>query len=124
MKHHTLSLEEAHEALNEAADTFPPEFFGQLNGGIVLQPQLVHSPEGANLYILGCYHNEPYGLGRYIEINYGSFVRVHGHQTVQLQKQALARVLRHELTHHIESLAGVRDLEEKDALFIEQYRQG
>ncbi|MDL2294616.1 metallopeptidase family protein [Ruminococcaceae bacterium OttesenSCG-928-D13] len=108
---------------NDRRVPWPPEIFRELNGGIVLLPDLVHSPHGGTLYTLGTYHNQPMGLGRYISIYYGSFVQVHGRASEEAQKQALREVLHHELTHHIESLAGVRDLEVKDEIFIENYRE-
>ena len=36
-------------------------------------------------------------------------------------KEQLIRVLKHEFTHHIESLAGERELEIKDAKYIQNY---
>lgn len=117
----TMTFEEAHDYLDEVAEKLPPAIFEQLNGGIVLQPELVRSPHGPGLFTMGMYHNDPYGLGRYIAIYYGSFVRVHGRAPRQQQEKALREVLHHELTHHIESLAGVRDLEVEDELFLEQY---
>lgn len=121
MAGNTLSFDDAYQWLGEVADTVPEELMNHLNGGIVLLPDVVPSPHGGNLYTLGSYHNDPYGMGRYININYGSFVRVHGGDSIETQKKALRDVLVHELTHHIESLAGVRDLEVKDELFIESY---
>ena len=121
--HHTLTFDEAQEWLDQVADEIPPELLNHLNGGIVLAPNTVRSPHGAGLFTLGTYHYDPTGLGRYIVINYGSFVRVHGRQSVEEQKRALRQVLIHEVTHHIESLSGVRDLEVKDELFLEAYNR-
>lgn len=118
---HVMSIEEVEEWLCQVAEQLPEELFNQLNGGIVLQKEPLPSPKGKNLYILGTYHNEPFGLGRYITIYYGSFVKVHGGGILCQQKKALKHLLRHELTHHIESLAGVRDLEWKDEEFLRQY---
>ena len=69
------------------------------------------------------YHYEPYGMGRYVSLYYGSFVQVYRGRSVEAQKQGLKEVLYHELTHHIESMAGVRDLEVKDEIFIAEYRK-
>ena len=124
-KNKVLSFEEANEWLDEVADTVPEEIWQELNGGVVLLREIRISPEaeGKDLYTLGLYHHEPYGMGRYISIFYGSFVQVYGKSSIQQQKQALKEVLFHELTHHIESLAGVRDLEVKDEMFLEEYRR-
>lgn len=119
-----LTFDEAHDWLDQVADNLPEALFNGLNGGIVLLPEVMPSPHGGGLYTLGSYHNEPFGLGRYITLYYGSFVRAHGREDVASQKAALEKLLRHELTHHIESLAGVRDLEVKDEDFINQYFEG
>ncbi len=119
----TMSFEEAHAYLDKLAEKLPPAIYERLNGGVTLQPDTVRSPHGPGLYTMGMYHNDPYGLGRYIVIYYGSFVRVHGRAPREDQEKALREVLHHELTHHIESLAGVRDLEVLDELFIEQTNQ-
>ncbi len=119
---HTLSIEEVENFLSEAMDELPQEMFNGLNGGVVLVASVVRSPHGNGLFTLGTYHNEQYGMGRYIKINYGSFVRVHGKKSVETQKEELRKLLRHELTHHVESLAGVRMLEDKDAQFIENFK--
>jgi hypothetical protein len=40
------------------------------------------------------------------------------------QKAELRRILRHEFTHHLESLAGEKGLEIKDRIEIEKYKAG
>jgi len=57
----------------------------------------------------------------YIAIYYGSFERVYGHLSRESLKEQLAHTLKHEFTHHLESLAGERGLEIKDAKFLEDY---
>lgn len=118
-----MSFEEAGEYLDMIADEIPQELFDHLNGGVVLSPDTMPSPHGAGLFTLGTYHNEPYGLGRYIVLYYGSLRRAFGHTSRLAQQQELRKVLLHELTHHVESLAGVRDLEIKDADKIQSYRK-
>ena len=46
---------------------------------------------------------------------------VYGREPSRRVRARLRRTLRHELRHHIESLAGVRDLEEEDAIYIARY---
>lgn len=123
MSHILLSYDEAAEYLNEVAETIPPAVFTHLNGGISLVNHTLPSPHSndGSLYILGQYHFDPNGLGRYISIYYGSFVRLYGHAGIASQKEALRKVLFHELTHHLEHMAGVRDLEEVDKIQIQQY---
>lgn len=120
-----ISFEEAGTMLDDISAEIPEEFFKELNGGICLLPDVRIHPENRgpdNLYILGEYHNER-ELGRYINIYYGSFIRVYGGHPYELQKEELRKILLHEFTHHMESLGGVRDLEIKDAINLEAYKR-
>ena len=77
-----LTFEEAQEALTEIADNLPPAIFDRLNGGILLLPDTVLHPTKDNagdLFTLGEYHvDRPgRGLGRYITVYYGSFIRLY-----------------------------------------------
>ena len=117
-----ISIEEAEKMLDKIAEGLPQEFFGSLNGGIVLLPDTkLHPKNRANdLYILGEYHNN-FSMGRYIVIYYGSIERVHGHLLPDQIYRELKKVLLHEFTHHLEYLAGERGLERKDARDLARY---
>ena len=119
-----VTLEEAEIMLDEIAEELPPEFYRQLNGGILLLPQVKLHPENRanDLYILGEYHYD-YVMGRYIVIYYGSFEQVHGHLPNEEFKEKLRHTLVHEFTHHIESLAGDKSLEIKDNKKMNNYRK-
>ena len=108
-----LTFEEAQDALDELIDELPPEIFKGLNGGAVIVPDIMHDSNG--LLILGRYHFQPRGLGRYVTIHYGSIFAAHGHLSAELFREKIKDVLHHELTHHLEHLAGDRSLEIKDA---------
>jgi len=116
-----LSFDEVGELLDEMAETFPEEFFRELNGGISLLPQKKRDRKtGPDLFIMGEYcFNE---MGRYINLYYGSFAAVYRHETDEVLKEELFQTLTHELTHHMESLAGDRSLEYKDERFLQEYR--
>jgi hypothetical protein len=115
-----LSIDEAWDALDEAAEELPEEFFESLNGGVSLVPQSKrHEVDG--LYILGEYIRDPMGMGNYIVIYYGSFRRLFGNAPDDAVKQELRKTLRHEFTHHVEFMAGTRDLEIKDEMMVEEY---
>ncbi|MCL2068298.1 MAG: hypothetical protein FWH00_00185 [Oscillospiraceae bacterium] len=117
-----LSFEEAREALGEIADSLPREIYASLNGGVILLPRSKRHPKGRGIYILGEYHHEPVGFGRYITLYYGSFRRVFGDDIPDGKLIAeLGATLRHELIHHIESLAGDVTLELKDEYDMEGY---
>lgn len=117
-----VSIDEANIMLDEIAEELPTEFYKKLNGGILLVPDEKLHPKNRNsdLYILGEYHSNT-NMGRYIIIYYGSFIRVHGDLEPKSFKEKLRKILLHEFTHHLESLAGERNLEVKDAQNIANY---
>jgi predicted Zn-dependent protease with MMP-like domain len=119
-----ITIDEAAAMLDEIAAELPKEFFNYLNGGILLMPEAKIHPESKSndLYILGTYHNER-DLGRYIKIYYGSFEHLYEYCSEARLRKKLSEVLVHEFTHHLESLAGERGLEIKDACFMEEYHQ-
>ena len=121
-----VTFEEAGEMLDEIADELPETFYRELNGGIILLPETKRHSESGSLFILGEYNNDRKGyggLGRYIAIYYGSFMSLYAHLNPAQMKEELRRVLVHEFTHHIESLAGDRSLEIKDAKNMAKYRR-
>jgi hypothetical protein len=119
-----VSIDAMQAMLDEIAETLPPEFYAQLNGGIILMPQAKRHPgSGAQgLFVLGEYYSGG-NLGRYIAIYYGSFMRVHGHLPDEELKKELAATLKHEFRHHLESLAGERGLVVEDERFLADYLQ-
>jgi hypothetical protein len=109
------------DMLDEIAEEFPEELFRELNGGVGLLDETKRSlndPEGG-LYTLGEYHRNQ--MGRYIVLYYGSICAVHGYKTREELRASLKKLLTHELTHHLESLAGARDLEIKDKRYLDDY---
>ena len=124
-----VTFEEAALMLDEIADSLPKDFYKELNGGIILSPDTRMHPEShesGGLYTLGEYHNDRKGyggLGRYIVMYFGSFMKVYSHYPPERLKEELRRVLIHEFTHHLESLAGERDLEIEDAYKLARYKQ-
>lgn len=118
-----LTFEQAQEALTEIADQIPEPIYEGLNGGIILLPETKPHPKsvGGDLYILGEYHYDPLGFGRYITLYYGSFLRAHGHLPDEQFVQKLRDTLHHELTHHLEHKAGDKSLEIQDAIDLAEY---
>jgi len=116
-----FSIEEINEMLDEIAAELPQEIFRELNGGVSLLPEtrLSESDPDGGLYTLGEYHRDQ--MGRYIVIYYGSVCAVHGGGPRSRMVGHLRRLLKHELTHHLESLAGERDLEIEDEIQLEKY---
>ena len=116
-----LSFDEFSKLLDEVADALPPEIFKNLNGGISLMPEALTHPDEEGLFILGQYHAGGY-LGRYITLHYGSFMELYGGRTRARLKLEIDRVLRHEFLHHLESMAGEKELEIKDAIDLARYK--
>ena len=112
-----LTFEQAAEILDEAADALPEELLVGLTGGISLLPDKVIDDEG--FYIMGRYFRD--GLGRYIELYYGSFEALYRNRDDEWVKDRLIHTLHHELTHHIEGRAGETALEREDEAFREDY---
>jgi len=108
-----LTFEESQEALDEMIEALPQEIFKGLNCGVALTHETIYDDNG--LIILGQYHVEPHGLGRYVTIHYGSICVAHGYLAPEAFRNKLRDVLHHELVHHLEHQAGDRTLERKDA---------
>ena len=116
-----FTIEEINDMLDEIAEELPDEIFRDLNGGVSLLAEVKKSdkdPSGG-LYTLGEYRRDQ--MGRYIVIYYGSLCAVHGGATEKSMRKHLRNVLTHELTHHLESLAGECDLEIEDAKDMHSY---
>ena len=109
-----LTFEETQEALNGLTAALPREIFRDLNCGVILTAETLF--DDAGLVILGQYHYEPRGLGRYVTIHYGSMMEVYGYLPPLEFLDKLKYVLHHELTHHLENMAGDRSLEIQDAI--------
>lgn len=116
-----MSFETFGMLLDEITDSLPQEIFINLNGGVNLLPEAMPSHEADGVYVLGQYH---YGgsLGRYINIYYGSFMQLYGGSSPQFIKQQIDHVLRHEFLHHLESMAGEKELEIKDAIKMSRFK--
>jgi hypothetical protein len=117
------SFEEAAEMLEDVAQNLPKEIYAELNGGVNLLPDEKAHPSGNGMFVLGEYHRDAY-LGRFINIYYGSFIRVFAHLPPDQFKERLRSTLAHEFTHHLESMAGERDLEIEDAVRLYKYNMG
>ena len=120
------SFDEVGAILDELAEEFPPEFYDELNGGILLLPEAKPDPEfpEGELYVMGQYCSDM--MGKYINLFYGSFAALAKQEkwTREDWEEELYDTLAHEFTHHMEGRAGERGLEIKDEAFMEQFREG
>ena len=117
-----IDIDEFTDLMDEIAETEVPEiFYKDLNGGIMILPQVKISPyaKADDMYVLGTYNRG--AMGRHIEIYYGSFAKLFPHLSKEQLREQMTEVLLHEFTHHIESLAGEKGLEKKDEEQLRKY---
>lgn len=114
-----MTYDECKEILENFMDTLPPALFDGLNGGVLLLEELIEDEH--ELLILGQYHIDDNGLGRYVTIHYGSMVEAFFDVPKEEFARELVDVLKHELLHHVESLAGDRSLEIQDEIDLERF---
>lgn len=118
-----LSIDQCYDLLDQLAEEFPDELFHDLNGGILLLEEELPDPDaGEDVYIMGEYCWDE--MGRYINLYYGSFVALLSEEDESVWEEELRITLRHELTHHVEGLAGERSLEYRDSAQLETLRAG
>lgn len=118
------SIDEVNIMLDLIAEELPKEFYNRLNEGIVLlEEHKIHpeSKDGDELYIMGEYIMS--NMGRRIAIYYGSFQKLFNGSSYEKVYIRLKETLLHEFTHHLESLAGEKGLEIKDAEEMRAYRE-
>ncbi len=118
-----LTIDQCYDILDRLAEEYPQELLDQLNGGILLLEDEVADPDaGEDVFIMGEYCWDE--LGRYINLYYGSFAAVLYDEPESVWEEELRLTLRHELTHHVEGLAGERSLEHKDSAQLMALREG
>jgi protein-tyrosine-phosphatase len=115
-----ITFDEAAVILDDLIEELPDGIYEKLNGGVNLIEEAKHGKDGD--YIMGLYHVDE--MGRYIEIFYGSFVELYGDIDQDRFTEELRKTLRHELTHHVENMAGDRTLEKWDEEQAEKRKYG
>ena len=121
-----MDIDSFHDILEELSEEIPEDLFRQLNGGIVTLPEARIHPKSGNptLYTMGEYRVQIPGLGRYIAIFYGSFEKIYGVNVNPARlRRELRKTLLHEFRHHLESLAGEKDLEIIDKQNLQKYME-
>lgn len=113
-----VSIELFEILLDKAASSLPAKLYEKLNLGVGLVESAkinTGTASGAAAYILGEYHVRRH-LGNGIVLYYGSFSRLYPEMDNEDEAyERILQVLKHELTHHLEHLAGENDLAEEDA---------
>ena len=114
-----MTLDEFGETVGRMLDETPPVLLDELSGGVMVEPEAKRSPEARGMFILGEYHTD-YHLGRLIVLYYGSFIYLFGTNRNRWIEE-IRTTLRHEIRHHVEDRAGLRDLEIEDREQIRRF---
>lgn len=116
-----VSIDRFEEMAQTAADELPDCFFTDLNGGVAILDRAKLHPQGIGdeLYVMGEYSRSQ--MGKVVYLYYGSFAEVCGDMSEDELQQKVREVVRHEFRHHLEGLAGSRDLEVEDEKRIREY---
>lgn len=118
-----MDIERFSALADRLADRLPPSVVAGLSGGIVIEERAHRRPDDPEgVYILGEYIQDPW-LGPRVVLYYGSFLRLFAGRPEDVWEQELWDTIRHELRHHVEGRAGLRDLEIEDAVELERIRQ-
>lgn len=125
---HPISFKQRMDRLKRLSDEviseLPDKLFEHLHGGVSLSEISKLHPSSdprKPLYILGEYCNSN-ATGRHIMLYGGSIERTYGRLPDNALKKELDRIIKHELTHHWESLSGTSELEIYDANRISNYK--
>ena len=105
--------------LDDIVDALPDDIVCGLNGGIYLLPDTLRSNKipDPHYFVLGEYRSHPI-MGRMVYLYYGSIMAIYANVPEDELRRQLDKVVRHELRHHMESLAGDRSLEAEDERYI------
>lgn len=110
-----MDLERFAELADRLAERLPPQLLAGLNGGIVVRAETRRNADDPpGIYILGEYITDPY-LGAFVALYYGSFRALFSGRPEAEWEAELWSTIKHELRHHLEGLAGLRDLDIEDA---------
>lgn len=114
------TFEQVAAMLDDILDSLPTPIVRGLNGGIYLLPDTVRSSKipDPRYYTLGEYCVDRV-TGRMVYLYYGSIMALYADYSTEDLRRELERIVKHELRHHVESLAGIRDLEIKDEEYVQ-----
>lgn len=116
-----MTLDAFTELAEEYAEAIPEALLEGLNGGILIEEEARRRDDDPpGVYLLGEYVTDEH-LGALIVLYYGSFIALFGDEddADDVIADELWETLRHELRHHIEARAGVRDLDKEDLEALE-----
>jgi predicted Zn-dependent protease with MMP-like domain len=102
------------QALDEE---IPAVLLQGLNLGVIVKANLERSKSESQFIIMGLYVQNQ--LGKQIILYYGSFLYFYKDSPSDLWKAKILHTIKHELTHHVEALAGQEDLAKKERYEVE-----
>lgn len=90
----------------------PPILLEGLNLGVIVRPELYKRKDESQFIIMGTYVQNR--LGKQVILYYGSFKYFYEDKEEKVWKRKILSTIKHELTHHVEALAGQEDLAKKE----------
>ncbi len=119
-----VSIDQFESMANRLFDEIPPPLLEGLNGGIIIQEEACQEdPDLPDVYVLGHYVEDPFGLGCYIVLYYGSFAAILGDEPPEVWEDELWETMIHEVQHHVEARAGESNLDIQDMIELERLRR-
>jgi len=93
-------------------DEIPPKLLEGLNLGVIARPELRKANEDTGRIIMGVYVRNV--MGKQVVLYYGSFRKLYQNRPDEFWRGRILSTIKHELTHHVEALAGQEDLARKE----------
>lgn len=90
----------------------PSELLEGLNLGLIVRPELKASVQEPDRITMGVYVRSV--MGKQVILYYGSFLYFYKGKSDLYWRRKMLSTIKHELTHHIEALAGQEDLAKKE----------
>ena len=117
------TIDIVHNILDDLCAKIPSQLLADLNGGIILHDEIKYHEKAVqdNILVLGSYHR--FGVRRQINIYYKSIKRAYPLMTRLALEEKLEELLLHELRHHIEYKARVKDLIDEDKKLLEMLKE-
>lgn len=104
--------------LDLIVDEIPDQLLQGLDGVFLVDGEK-HNEKipSENYYVMGQFHHGE-GTRPVIDLYYGSIIAVHGNLETRDLMTELRKIVRHELRHHMETLAGCDDLVRLDEMYV------
>ncbi len=110
-----ITIDEYGDMLERVCEELPEGIFDDLNLGVTISEELKIDPRSKNseLYIMGEYYYSG-AMGSGIVMYYTPFAERYGELPEGKMLEKLREILKHELRHHIEYMAGDFELKEEE----------